>query len=55
MSTLAVRPVRLSRRRVLRPHRAPSRVMATLRLIRDVFVEARGMAVEAKRHYPYFE
>jgi hypothetical protein len=55
MSTLVVSPVRLSRRRVMLPHREPSRLVAAFKLIRDVFVETRHMAMNAMRRYPYFE
>jgi hypothetical protein len=33
----------------------PERVVAVLKLIRDVFVEARAMAHEASRRHPLFE
>jgi hypothetical protein len=39
----------------MRPHREPSRFVAAFRLMRDVFVEARHMATNAMRRYPYFE
>ena len=55
MSTLVVSPVRLSRRRIMRPHREPSRLAAAFKFMRDVFVEARLMAMNAMRRYPYFE
>jgi len=55
MSTIAIRPVRLSRRRIMRPQHQPSRVAVMLRFIRDVFVEARAMAMEARRRYPHAE
>jgi hypothetical protein len=54
MSTL-VSAVRLSRRRVMRPHREPSRLVLAFNLLRDVFIEARHMAITARRRYPYFE
>ena len=55
MSTLVVSPVRLSRRRIMRPHREPSRLVTAFKVFRDVFVEARRMAIAARRRYPYFE
>ena len=55
MSTLVLSPVRLSRRRVMRLHREPSRLALAVKLLRDVFVEARLMAMNAMRRYPYFE
>jgi hypothetical protein len=33
----------------------PRRVIAALKLVRDVFVEAQAMAREASRRHPYFE
>jgi hypothetical protein len=33
----------------------PERVIAALKLVRDVFVEAQAMAHEASRRYPHFE
>jgi hypothetical protein len=39
----------------MRPDREPSRLVLAFKLLRDVFVEARQMAMTARRHYPYFE
>jgi hypothetical protein len=33
----------------------PARVIAALKLMRDVFVEAQAMAQQAKRRYPFVE
>jgi hypothetical protein len=43
------------RRRIRHVAFDPARIVAVLKLLRDVFVEARAMADEAKRRYPHFE
>jgi hypothetical protein len=53
MSATATRTDRTRDRRLRRFD--PERVITALKLVRDVFVEARAMAHEASRRYPHFE
>jgi hypothetical protein len=53
MSATAIRTDRTQDRRLRRFD--PERVIAALKLVRDVFVEAQAMANEASRRYPHFE
>jgi hypothetical protein len=53
MSATAIHTDRTRERRLRRFD--PERVIAALKLVRDVFVEAQAMAHEASRRHPYFE